>query len=610
MRFRRASILIGAALAVLAVPVAATAKPTHIPDKAKNKIDSVTYRPSIASVDLVAQGAVVQRKHGSVFVTLRGVSPSLKMNTVKSMRGDDGLLDFTPGTRLLAAAALRHRWDGVIGNGASIRIEGDKGRTTLFNLTGKPTWNKDRRELTFSANSTKMNNQAATRATQIGRVLQARITPSPVVRRSRVDAPLNLISGTRQSSSSTCSTIQPSRAGTSFCLAYDPQLGSGGQSWANVLSATMQSTPTCQVLPPPTQIGGNVTVTGQIDVYEDASSAQAALSTSASVGYSEKVVSASAEASFSTDSQTSDTSVYAIAQVNLVSGTVNFGAPTLTSDRMSQAQEIATFDDALGFLSDCGDSIPVNYTVGASWMAVLQLQTSSQADQSSLYASIKGSYGGASAAASFSGSVSSTNESTSINETDSCAGPASCFSVPGYTAPSTAGSNISQALQIFENNYNTMLTNLANTCNPGLTYSSCITQIQYKPLYQILPTKGSGSQSPSVLVSDAATAVYSVLSNFNSWSTGYQGLETSFPNDPDYWDWDSDLDNLTYTAPFCDISGLEGIEVCAEQFQDCYTYISSYLSSSGAPCLPSAFPVNDLSTVVNPATIQAPTSGS
>lgn len=608
MRFRRAPIIIGVALAVLAAPLAAAAKPTHIPDKAKKKIAQVDYRPSIASIDLVGSRATVRRAHGTVFVTLSDVSPQVKVNTVRSERGDDGLLDFTPGTRLLAAALLRRHWDGTVGNGATIRIEGEKGRSTLFNLTGRPEWNKRTRQLTFSANATRMNAQAATRATQIGPSLQARITPSPIVRRSRVDAPLDFVS--RQSSTSGCTTIQPSRAGTSFCLAYDPQLGSGGQSWANVLSATMQSTPTCQVLPPPTQIGGNVTVTGQIDVYQDAESAQNALSTSASVGYSEKVVSASAEASFSTESQTSDTSVYAIAQVNLVSGTVNFGAPTLTSDRMSQAKEIATFDDALGFISDCGDSIPVNYSVGASWMAVLQLQTSSQADQSSLYASIKGSYGGASAAASFSGAVSSTNESTSINETDSCAGPASCFSVPGYTAPATAGSNIAQALQIFENNYSTMLTNLANTCNPGLTYSSCITQVQYKPLYQILPTSGGGTASPSVLVSDAATAVYSVLSNFNSWSTGYQGLETSFPNDPDYWDWDNDLSNLSYTAPFCDISGLEGIEVCAEQFQDCYSYISKYLSSSGAPCLPSAFPVNDLSTVVNPATIQAPTSGS
>lgn len=607
MRFRRAFIITGAALAALALPVAAVAKPTHIPDKAKKKITQVEYRPSVASVDLAASRATVRREHGSVFVTLNNVSPQVKLNTVKSKRGDDGALEFTPGARLLGAALLRRKWSGTVGTGASIRIEGEKGRTTLFNLTGPPSWNSRTRQLTFTANATKMNAQAATRATQIGQSLQARITPSPVVRRSRVDPPLDFVA--RQSSSSGCTTIQPSRAGTSFCLAYDPQLGSGGQSWANVLSATMQTTPTCQVLPPPTQIGGNVTVTGQIDIYEDAQSAQNALSTAANVGYSEKAVSASAEASFSTASQTSDTSVYAIAQVNLVSGTVNFGAPTLTSDRMSQAQEITTFDDALGFISDCGDSIPVNYSVGASWMAVLQLQTDSQADQSSLYASIKGSYAGASAAVNFSGSVSSTNESTSINETDSCAGPASCFSVPGYTAPSTAGSNIAQALQIFENNYSTMLTNLANTCNPGLTYSSCITQVQYQPLYKILPTAG-GSASPSLLVSDAATAVYSVLSNFNSWSTGYQGLETSFPNDPDYWDWDNDLSNLTYTAPFCDISGLEGISVCAEQFQDCYAYISSYLSSSGAPCLPSAFPVNDLNETVNPATIQAPTSGS
>lgn len=604
---RRATLALLVALAAIALPTAALARPTALPDRSKHPVAAVKLRQSVASVDLVARGASVSRRHGSVYVTLAGLVPTVAVNTVDAARGADGRLAFTQGNRVVAPAALHRRWDGTIGSGASIRIEGGKGgRTTLFNLTGSPVWNARTRSLTFSANATPQNASAATRAGQLKGALSARITPSPIVRRSRHDAPLALFA--RQSAPGTCTTIQPARAGTSFCLAYNPGLGSGGQSWANVLSGTMQTTPSCQTLPPPTQIGGNVQVTGQIDVYQSASAAQSALSVAANVGYSQKIVSAEAEAAFSEDSQSSDTSVYAIAQVNLTSGTVNFGTPTLTESRASDASQITSFGDALGFISSCGDSVPVNYSVGASWMSVLKLDTSSQADQMNLYAALKGSYKGASASATFSYAVSSSNETTSIEESDSCAGPASCFAVPGYTAPATAGSNISQALTIFEDNYSTMLTNLANTCNPGTTYAQCITQISYQPLYKILSTRG-GASSPATLVADAAQAVFAVQSNFNAWSTGYQSLETAFPGDPAFPTWNTSLGNLTYTAPFCDISGLESLSVCETQFEDCYAYISRYLSSAGAPCLPSAFPVNDLNEVVNPATIKAPTSG-
>ncbi len=614
MKLRSTTIRLGVALAVLALPAAALATPRPIPDHAKHPVAAVKLGTSIASVDLVAANASIARRHGSVYVTLNNVAPRALATIVGARRDGDHRLAFSDSHRELAAAALHSRWNRTVGSGASLRVESDKGRTTLFNLTGTPTWNPRLRQLTFAANATPQNAAAASKAVALGNALAARITPAPVVRRSRIDHPLR----PRQTTSSpTCTTIQPSRAGTNFCLAYDPALGSGGQSWVNLLSGTMQTTPSCQTLPPPTQIGGNVQVTGQIDVYDSASEAQAALSASANVGYSSKIVSGEAQAAFSTNSQTSDTSVYAIAQVNVASGTVNFGTPTLTPQRQSDAAAIGTFDDALGFIADCGDSVPVSYTVGASWMAVLQLQTSSQADQSSLNASISGSYKGASAGINFSANVEHSSETTNITETDACAGPANCFGVSGYTAPATAGSDIAGALTIFENNYSIMLSNLAASCTPGETYSSCITQVQYQPLYKILPAKSALAPTvdnpkplaPSTLVSNAATAIYAVQSNFNSWATGYQGLETSFPTDPAYWTWNQNLGNLSYTAPYCDISGLSG-PTCSEHFNDCSQYILKYLSSAGAPCLPSAFEVNDLSTVVNPATIKAPTSGS
>lgn len=543
----------------------------------------------ILSISLTSGRAAVTKAHGSIFVTLPGVQ-DLRLTTFKGRR--------TTGRRPVGIAELRRRWNAGMGRQPFVELAGSRGRTTLYSLTGKPTWNAADHALTFSANATTTNRRAAAKAATLGSTTTVRFLPTRAAL-----PPGRRLPTTRQSPSAPCTTIQPARANTGFCLPYQSALGTGGSTWVNILSGTMQPTPSCQVTPALQPISGNTTVTGTIDVYQDAAAAQSALSIAAQLKYSLGIVSAEASLSFSKSSSTSTNAVYAIAQVNLVNGTVNFGRPTLSPAALDQAAAIDDGPSALAFLRSCGDSVPVSYAVGASWMAVLQLNTASQSEAQSLYASLKGSFAGASAGTSFSSSVESSSYTLNVTESDYCAGPPSCTSVAGYADPASAGGDVDAAMGIFANNYSLMLTNLANLCNPGLALSNCITQMQYQPIYTLLPSTG-GTTSPSARVSNAATAVYAVQSNFNAWATGYQALMTGAPSSWAYPGWQTALTDLQAGGPTCDINGLTS-DVCANQFQWCWNEISYSLSAQSPDCLPSAFQIDDLYGLANPASITA-----
>jgi hypothetical protein len=578
MRRRPALLLACAVIALLASASGADAASRHA------KGDGILH------VTLTGGPATVAKAHGSVYVTLPDVH-GLKLTTFKGRR--------TTGHRAIGIAALRRTWNAGMGPRPIVELSGRGGRTTLYNLTGRPTWNASDRSLTFAADATTTNRRAAAKAATLGRRTTVRILPTRAAL-----PPGRRLPTTRQSYSSTsCSTIQPARANTSFCLPYQTGLGTGGSTWVNILSGTMQTTPSCQVTPNLQPVGGNTAVVGTINVYQDAASAQAALSISAQLKYSQGLVSAEANASFSKSSSTSTNAVYAIAQVNLVSGTVNFGKPALNTTATDQAAAVDDGTSALRFLQTCGDSVPVSYSVGASWMAVLQLNTASQSAAESLSTSLSGSFAGVGAGVSFSSSVESSSYTESIVESDYCAGPPSCTSVTGYVDPASAGGDVNAAMNIFTNNYSLMLTNLANLCNPGPSLSSCITQMQYQPIYTLLPGTG-GTTSPSSLVSNAATAAYAVQSNFNAWATGYQALMTGAPNSWAYPDWQLALGDLQDGGPTCDINGLAS-DTCSNQFQWCWNEISYSLSSQSPDCLPSAFYIDNLYGLANPASISA-----
>lgn len=543
---------------------------------------------SVRDILLKAGTAKVSRAHGSVYLSLTGTR-DINVTTFRRTH--------VVGTKDIEPDALRRIWTTRLGLQPVLEVAGRDGRATLYSLNGPPTWSAAKRTLTFSANATPANARAARAAEKVGGRIRARILPTRAHLIARRRPP---ISARQTTTPPVCTTVQPARANTSFCLSYQPSLGAGNTSWVNLLSGTMQPTQTCQTTPSVSPVSGNSLVQGSIQVYQNAAAAQQALSVSAQIRYSQGLVSAEAKASFSKSSSTSTNAVYAIAQVNLVNGTVNLGRPTLTSDAIDQAAGIADFSGALRFLQRCGDSVPVSYTVGASWMAVLQLNTRSQSDAQSLYASIGGSIAGIGAAASFSKSVESSSYTVSVDESDYCAGPPSCTSVSGYTDPATAGGDVDQAMSIFSNNYSLMLTNLAGLCAPTSTSAACINQVNYQPIYTLL-TSGS-STSPSVLVNHAASAAYTAQSNFNSWATGYQALMTANPYSWSYWDWETALDDLNAGGMSCDLTGMTS-DSCAPQLELCSNQILFSLSAQSSDCLPSAFNVDNLLGLTNPYSI-------
>jgi hypothetical protein len=557
--------------------LAATASSTYT---APRTFDTVNAQVSAKSV-------TAKRENGSIRVTLKGVSPTVAVSMLKAgnVRGS---LSSSPGK-------LKRDWNRHFGFSPNITVAGAGGKAIFRRVNGTPIYNAKSKTIRFQVKATRNNSSAAGHAGTLSGSLKARVIPQQVIKPKQ-----SRMRSTRQVTNQNCSSVSPAYANSDFCLAYVDTLGSGGGSWQNILSGTMQTVPTCQTVQSATKVGGDTTTAGSISIYETAAEAQQALSVSASVGYSSAVVSASASASFSDSSDSSTSSFYAIAQVNWSGGFVNFGNPTLTSSIYSEAEGITNMDDALNFLSYCGDSVPVGYSVGASWMSVLQITASSESSAQSISASLSGSYMGASASASFSQALSNSSSGLTISESDYCWGPSSCFSVPGYAA--AANSNMSAALTQFTDNYDAMLTGLPNSCAPGADYAACITQVSYQPIYTLLPSSFS-STSPAALVGDAAAAAFAVQGNLNSWATGYTALSTGYPTNSDVSSWNSSTSAIAGQAQGCSKAYLGTSTSCVQAFENCWDALSANGSTVDSACLPSAFYSESLYDLANPWTL-------
>ena len=578
-----AALSTGLAVAVLA---AATAVAAPAPYSGPRGFDTIHAQVATGQAKAV-------RKDNAIRVTLKGGKPNALLSTIE--RGN------VKGNRSVAAAKLRRNWNARFGFRPNVVLSGTGRPVTFHGVSGTPVWNAKKKTWSFQVIATGSNKNAAKRlAAQKGN-LTARVLPQA----ARLPMPYKVRHPREnQVTNQGCSTSTPPAANSNFCVPYVNTLGTGGGSWVNVLSGTMQTTQTCQTPQSSTQIAGDTTTAGQIQIYETAAEAQAALAVSASVGYSSAAVSAEASAAFSQSSSNSTSSFYAIAQVNSSGGFVNFGNPTLTPTISSEAAGINSMDEALNFLSMCGDSVPVGYTVGSSWMSVLQITATSQSQAQSISASMSGSYMGASASASFSQALSSQSSSLTISESDYCWGPSSCFDIPGYAA--AASPNMSAALTQFTNNYTSMLGGLQNACSPGPDYAACITQVDYAPIYTLLPSNFS-STSPAALVADAASAVYGVQSNLNSWTTGYQSLQTGYPTNSNVSSWNYDQTSLAGQAENCSKAYLGTNSACVSEFENCWDSLSYNASMSNSACLPSTFYTEPLYGLANPWTL-APAS--
>lgn len=506
----------------------------------------------------------------------------------------------------LTIKKLRQDWQHLFGFAPNVSIRytanGKREGLTLRGVRGTPAWNPKKRQLSLQVVATDLNQKTLSIAPISGNNFSLVVVPTPAnLPKSSAQSQAHISSDT---TAQTCSALSPAAANSTFCIPYTNQLGSGGESWQNILSGTMQTVQTCENYNVSTQIGGNSTTYGAIDIYETSAEVSQALSVGGSVGYSDGA-DISLSASYSTSSTQSTSSFYAVAQVNWTGGFVNFGAPSLTTEISNEAAGITSFNSALYFLSTCGDSYPTGYAVGASWASVLQITASSESEAQSISASMSASYFGASAAANFSSSLSSQNSSVSVAETDECWGPSSCFSVTANGVPyqASTSTDMTTAMNIFTSNYQVMLDGLPNACNPGPNYAECIISVSYAPIYTLLPSSFSAT-SPSALVSNAAYGVFGVQQNLNSWVSGYQSLQTGYPTSNSLATWATDQTNLTDQAQACSIAYLGSNQSCVNAFSNCYNASQEVASYTDSACLPSSFTSNNLYGTPNPWTLQ------
>jgi hypothetical protein len=554
-------------------------------------------KTNVRHIALDSTGLAVKKRNGSYIVTLKGVESdafAVRARRDKKIRG--------PVFKVRTPVVPRV-WTGRMGFNPNMAVTykvNGATRTHYLRDLSRPSYNARANSLTTVVDASPANVQAIARMRpKDARSIRAVFEPSPI--RSGPAKPGKYDPKRANQTSTVPSTSAgyvASSPNSTFSLPYTSLLGSGGQSWQNVLSANGQYTQGCETYTS-SQSAGDALTYGTIQIYETAAEVQQALSVSGNISYGTKMAKVALDAGYSTQTAQSTSSFYAVASVQWNGAVVNLGSPKFSSTYASAASGIGSFNDALGLISACGDSFPTSYNQGASWASVLQITMSSSSDAQSAYANISGSYGKTfSGSASFSGAVSSYASGASITETDECWGPASCGAVPGYQVPSSTDFNA--AMSIFTNNYNIMYSKLAAMCAPSGNTANCITEVNYAPIQQAFTTVSFAYNSPQNLVTQAAEGMYGVLQNLQAWSSQYQALITGNPTSTSVGSWQASMNALNQQAQACGMLYAQS-PACAPVFQSCsqgMTYNPTYVQPA---CMPTAFTQNpNLAGMVNP----------
>lgn len=556
-------------------------------------------RANVRHVALDSEGLAVRKKNGSYIVTLKDVDTdafAVRARRDKKIKG--------PLFRVRSTVVPRV-WTSRMGfnpNMALTYTVNGATRTHYLRDLGRPSYNARTNSLTTVVDATPGNEAVVKRMrARDARDVRAVFEPSPIRQGAAKPGKYDPKRENQSTVSTTSAGYVASSPNNTFSLPYASALGSGGQSWQNLLSANGQYTQGCETYNS-SQTAGDALTYGTIQIYETAAEVQQALSVSGNVSYGTKTAKVSLDAGYSTQTAQSSSSFYAVASVQWTGAVVNLGSPKFSSTYASAASGIASFNDALGLISACGDSFPTSYTQGASWASVLQITMSSSSAAQNAYANISGNYGKTfSGSASFSGAVSTYASGASITETDECWGPASCGAVPGYSVPSSTDFN--SAMNIFTNNYNVMYSHLAAMCAPAGNTANCITEINYAPIQQAFTTVSFAYNSPQNLVTQAAEGMYGVLQNLQAWSSQYQALITGNPNSASVNSWKSSMNALTLQAQNCGLLYAQ-YPACAPVFQNCATAMTYNPTYVQPACLPTAFTQNpNLVNMVNPFTL-------
>lgn len=599
-------VALGALAAVAATASAAEAS-TLSPFTAKQEFAAPTIGPggvpkaNLRHLSVGSSGVSVAQKNGSYVVTLKNVDPNTFGVRARKDRKIRGPL-FKVHTQIVP-----RMWTARLGFSPNVALTYNVNgalRTHYLRGASRPSFNARKNTLTTVVNATPANQQVFKRMRPSNASnVRAVFEPSPI--RQGASTP-GKYDPKRQNQTTT--TVPSSTAGyvasqpnNSYSIPYASVLGSGGQSWENLLSANGQYTQTCENYTT-SQSAGDALTYGTIQIYETAAEVQQALSVSGNISYGGKTAKVSLDAGYSGSSSQSTSSFYAVASVQWNGAVVNLGSPKFNSTYASAASGISSFSDALGLISACGDSFPTSYQQGATWSSVLQITMASSTAAQNAYANISGKYGKQfSGSASFSGAMSTYASSASITETDECWGPASCGAVPGYQMPSSTDFNT--AMSIFTNNYNIMYSKLASMCAPTGNTANCITEINYSPIQQAFTTASFSANSPQNLVTQAAEGMYGVLQNLQAWSSQYQALITGNPTSSSVGAWTTAMNALNAQGNNCGLAYAQS-PACAPVFQACasaMTYNPTYVQPA---CMPTAFTQNpNLNNMTNPFTL-------
>lgn len=550
---------------------------------------------SVRSLGLTASRVASKRIGSTIRLRLGNVGSHVAMVTSKTPKGRN----------VNAVRVLPRYWASVVGFRPTVSvgyaIDGTR-RTHVLTGGTLPRYVAGGKYFDIQFRATPRNAAVLARMRQSGASdVHVTLLPTPAAPRpqalGKFDPKVAQSKAETATSSSTTAVSPYSQPApnTAFTLAYTPEMGGGSAPWSNYLTATGETTAPCQSYSAPSGVGGNVSTTGAIYVYQTAAEVQQALSVGASVGYKHGLAKASVSASYSEQGTESTSSLYAVAIVNYAGGVVSLGTPSLTGSYASQAAGITSISDALGFMNTCGDAYPVSYGAGATWVSVLQIKNSSQTESQQVSVKMKESYAGVGASEGFSTDLSSATSSASITTNDECWGTSACTNVPGYTTITTTDE--ATALTQFSDNYSDMLTGLPNECAPTANSFACITTVKYQPMSNLMSSSPSAAQS----MQKASYGAFGVDQNLNAWNSEYQALVSGNPmaSASDLSAWGTASANLTNQALGCSLTNLTQ-SACSKVFTSCWQASQNTYSYLDAQCEPSAFTTNSLSGLSDP----------
>ena len=179
--------------------------------------------------------------------------------------------------------------------------------------------------------------------------------------------------------------------------------------------------------------------------------------------------------------------------------------------------ERLTVAEALEYLNRCGDAVPVSINYGATYTAIVRLDTKSAEEASSMSAQLKGAYGGAKISAEAQQNMSKKTEGTNATASQECLGPRdgnACTGANGQIDISSGPAAISSVIR----NYNHAFENLGNVI-------SGVDNVVYQPIWVLQDATSTGSKS--VLV-DAAKAVQAIQSNAQDGALRYNETANAY----------------------------------------------------------------------------------